>query len=92
MTPGKIEGATATLGAPDGWDAGKFGECEPLQVREAECPETGSYGWQSAWYPNEEEKAAIAAGAPVVLTVWGKGHPPVGLHVEPQATAGQVSS
>lgn len=84
MNPGKIAGATRTLGAPEGWNAEKFGDCEPLEVREAECPETGSYGLQSAWYPNEQEKAAITAGAPVVLTVWGKGHPVVGMHVEPQ--------
>ena len=82
MTPAKITGATHALGAPQGWDAGKFGECEPLHVRDADCPESGAYGLQSLWLPNEAERAAIAAGAGVVLTVWGKGHPPVGMHVE----------
>lgn len=36
----------------------------------------------SCWQPTEEERAAIAAGAPVYLHVLGAGHPPVLLATE----------
>lgn len=46
-------------------------ECASLRVlRDAE-------GFTSCWMPSGEERAAIAAGAPVVLKVIGRGHPPV---------------
>lgn len=76
MTPGRIDGATRALGAPDGWDESKDGPCDVLHVRDR-----GGV-MESAWYPSEEEKAAIAAGRPVILTVWGSGHPPVSVNVE----------
>jgi hypothetical protein len=77
MTPGKIDGARVTvLRAPDGWDQEQFGECVDLQVR------LGNGTIESAWYPSDEEKAAIAAGRPVILTIWGGAHPPVSVNVE----------
>ena len=35
------------------------------------------YGFITAWIPTPDELAALNAGAPVYLTVWGNGHPPV---------------
>jgi len=35
----------------------------------------------SSWQPTPAEAAAIAAGAPIYLTVLGQGHPPVMLTV-----------
>ena len=31
----------------------------------------------SAWLPTPDELAALNAGAPVYLFIWGEGHPPV---------------
>lgn len=76
MTPGTIKGATTTLGQPETWDEAEHGRCAALAVRQ------GEYTLESAWVPNEAEKAAIAAGAPVILTIWGMAHPPVSVNVE----------
>lgn len=76
MQPGEIRFATRTLGAPEGWDAEKNGECATLPIRDR----NGTM--QSAWYPSIEEIAMMIAGRPVILTVWGSAHPPVSLHVE----------
>jgi hypothetical protein len=35
----------------------------------------------SFWLPTDEERAKLAAGAYVELTVWGQGTPPVALRV-----------
>ena len=44
----------------------------------------------SVWQLNDEERAAIAAGANIYLNVWGTGHPPVAIGVtdEPIGKAG----
>jgi len=34
-------------------------------------------GFISAWLPTPDELAALNAGAPVYLFIWGEGHPPV---------------
>lgn len=39
------------------------------------------HGHQSVWVPSDEERAALAAGANVVLEVWATPHPPVSLAV-----------
>jgi hypothetical protein len=75
MTPGKIEGATVNLGAPRDWSVEQRGACDPLWIRERDGT------MESAWYPSDEEKRLIAEGRPVVLSVWGTGHPPVSLNV-----------
>jgi hypothetical protein len=80
MIPGRIEGANATLGAPDGWDKGQNGACVTLSIR-ADPAESGALLMHSVWFPTPEEMAAIAAGAPVTLCVCGTGHPPVMLGV-----------
>lgn len=75
MKPGKIEGATAVLQPPAGWNSVEAGECDVLEIRE-----DGKL-MSSAWYPSPEEIAAIVAGQPVILTVYGNGHPPVSVNV-----------
>lgn len=37
----------------------------------------------SVWDLTDDERAAIAAGGTIELTVWGTGHPPVALGVGP---------
>lgn len=51
-------------------------ECEPLRAYRAQSGPDGAYS-VSRWMPSEEERAAIAAGGPVWLYVFGTGHPPV---------------
>lgn len=75
MIPGRIAGATRTLGPPAEWDREQDGRCGALAIRDADgC-------MASAWFPSPEEIVAIAAGAPIYLWVVGKGHPPVMLTV-----------
>lgn len=51
------------------------GDCDTLQVRDR----AGTM--ESAWYPTAEERAAIMSGRPIMLTVWGRSHPPVSVNV-----------
>lgn len=78
MTPGNIKNATRALGAPEKWDVERDGECNVLYVREVMG---GPPMMQSAWYPTPEELERIARGEPIILTVWGRGHPPVSVDV-----------
>lgn len=80
MNPGRMLFMTRALGAPADWDSEKQGECEVLEIRDRDGV------MESAWYPTDQEKAAIATGRPVILTVWGSTHPPVSLNVEPHPT------
>lgn len=75
MMPGEIRFATRALGAPADWDAEKQGECMTLPIRDRDGT------MQSAWYPSEEEIAALILGKPVILTIWGSAHPPVSVGV-----------
>jgi hypothetical protein len=50
-------------------------ECQPLAIHD-----TGEQ-LISRWEPTPEERRAIAAGAPIWLSVTGRGHPPVNLEV-----------
>lgn len=38
-------------------------------------------GFETTWLPDEREREAVGAGAPILLRVWGAGHPPVSLVV-----------
>lgn len=73
MEIGRIEGATRVLGKSQGY----YG----LPIRDVllndsvNGPDTPAM--QTAWFPTPDELAAINAGAPIVLTVLGRGHPPV---------------
>lgn len=83
MNPVKMADTNLLLGAPVDWDENKNGECVALPVK-AHRDEHQNPIFQSAWEPSEEEKAIIAAGGRIILTVWGQMHPPVGLHIEPK--------
>ncbi len=77
MIPGVVAGATHRLAPPEDWDqTGSRGRCVALMIRRNE-----SGAMTSAWLPTPEKLARIAAGAPVLLTVVGCGHPPVALEV-----------
>lgn len=76
MKPGTIAGATGSLSAPKSWTEQQDGVCEPLTVRRE------GQVLKSAWFPTGDELVALARGAPLVLSVWGNGHPPVALEVE----------
>jgi hypothetical protein len=67
MQINKIPGASRLIGVSQGFRG--------LWLRD----EIGPHGAQmvSSWQPDEAERAAIAAGAPILLTVLGTGHPPV---------------
>lgn len=75
MIVARIAGATATLGAPQQWDAERDGNCRSLPIRVVDgcC--------QSAWEPTPEELLMLNAGGLVVLSIVG-GQPPVMLSVE----------
>lgn len=80
MQPGRIEGATRTLGAPQAWDKSKDGPCGGLPVRD-EVTANGRAAMVSAWFPTPEEMILIAAGAPVTLCIINNQHPPVSIGV-----------
>lgn len=81
MLTGHIANATRILGAPRDWDKKKHGACGGLAIRDERT--TAGDAMTSAWYPNTEELARLAAGAPVYLSVYGGMHPPVSLNVGP---------
>jgi hypothetical protein len=56
-------------------------ECAPLHIQD-----TGAE-LVSMWQPDERERELLGRGAPVVLRVVGRGHPPVGLAVADVLTA-----
>jgi hypothetical protein len=67
-----IEGATRRIGKSQGYKG--------LPLRDEVCPHNGPQ-MVSSWQPTPAEVAAIAAGAPIYLTVLGTAHPPVMLDV-----------
>ena len=80
MIPGRIANATRVLGAPEGWDPEKDGDCGGLAIADVDGVMI------SAWMPLPDELEKLAAGAPIYLQVVGTGHPPVMLFVgEPPA-------
>lgn len=77
MTPTKIVPCTRELGRP----AGTLEEdCSTLQISDVKDPIWGNLQL-SAWVPSDEEREAIANGAPVILSVVGRSHPVVSLFV-----------
>jgi hypothetical protein len=46
-------------------------------------PRTGdeSNGYETTWDPDPGEQKALVNGAPIILRVWGDGHPPISLGV-----------
>lgn len=80
MTPGEIGFATRVLGKPEGWDGSQGVTCLSLAIRDA-VDVAGNPVMQSKWVPSREERAAIAAGGDVIVTVWGTMHPPIDVEV-----------
>lgn len=42
---------------------------------------TQTDGYETTWQPDPGEQAALANGAPILLRLWGHGHPPVNVAV-----------
>lgn len=78
MKPVDIPNANRRLGAPKDWDTARNGPCETLAMYDS-----GDF-FQSAWLPDARELACLNEGAPAVLTVWGRMHPPVEVNVMPK--------
>jgi hypothetical protein len=73
MQIGRISGCTRTIGKSQGYLG------LPLRDVVLDCSVGGDEtpAMQTAWFPTPDELAAINAGAPIILTVIGTGHPPV---------------
>lgn len=74
MKPVRIKGATGVLGPPAGWDHATAPVVD-LYVRQDVY--FGRPTVASAWQPSEEDIANILAGEPIILRIFGTGHPPV---------------
>ena len=68
MMINSILGCTRRLGKAQGYLG--------LPIRDVVFAD-GSPAMQSSWQPTPAEVAAIAAGAPLILSVLGAAHPPV---------------
>lgn len=73
MIPGAIEGANCILRG----DGDRVRDLHALRVDEDNT-------FVTAWYPTPDELKALNAGEPVMLFVYGTGHPPVMLGVRSQ--------
>lgn len=69
----------AVLGAPAGWDQEQL-PCGALPITRTLVD--GKPAVVSYWLPSEEELAALNAGRPVALWVFGLTMPPVAVEVE----------
>lgn len=56
-------------------------ECQPLAITRVTYSNGMPAVW-SFWNPSPAERAAIAAGAPVRFSCWGRTHPPVHIGVD----------
>lgn len=77
MQIGMIEGHTRIIGKSQGYLG------LPLRDVILESTVTGpeTPAMETAWLPTPREIEAINAGAPIILTIIGEGHPPVMLSV-----------
>lgn len=66
---------TRRFTAPANWNADRDGPCRTLEI----CDHEGFM--ISAWAPSTEERARIAAGAPLFLHIQGYTHPVVAMAV-----------
>jgi hypothetical protein len=76
MQIGRIQGFTRVVGKKQGYPG--------LPVRdvviESNVAGPGTRAMETAWLPMPNELAALNAGAPIVLRVYGTVHPPVLLY------------
>lgn len=63
----------------------------PPGVGDLHCDRIAAGIIQSAWRPSPEERAAIAEGAAVLLTIWAEPIPPVSLGVVVDGGIGEDS-
>ena len=78
MRPTQHSSNNDVLGAPPGVSIDR---CKALPITRV-LFDSGMPAVWSYWEPSPEERAAIAAGAPVRLSCWGTVHPPVSLGVD----------
>lgn len=78
MRPTQHPSNNDVLGAPLGVP---IDECKALPITRVRYDNGMPAVW-SFWQPSDAERAAIAAGAPVMLSCWGMTHPPVALGVD----------
>jgi len=78
VNPTTIPGANRVFQPPRDWDVERQGPCEPLPVLDS-----GEF-FQSAWMPEPAELECMRAGAPVIITIWGRNLPPHGVNVMPK--------
>lgn len=76
MEIARIEGKTRTLGESQGYRGLHIRDENQFSAMIGEVPVM-----VSEWVPNEDERAAIAAGSSIFLHVQGTQHPPVLLEV-----------
>lgn len=79
MIPGRIQNATRTLNAPRDWDGVSELPVGALPILDYVAQDVPAMA--SAWLPTPEELTALAAGAPVILSIVGRSHPIVGVGV-----------
>lgn len=79
MIPARILGFTRFLGAPKNWPESET--CVGLAITDIKT-EIGNV-MQSAWEPTPDELDRLNAGAKVILSICGTGHPAVMLSVGP---------
>jgi hypothetical protein len=70
------------FGAPPDWDHSKTA-CGTLPVTLTEI--NGQPAIVSFWMPDQAELAALLRGKPVMLSVFGRGHPVVSVGVEAES-------
>lgn len=77
MQIGMIEGHTRIIGKSQGYLG--------LPLRDVIVADTvngpRTPAMETAWIPTPSEIAAIVAGAPIILRILGRGHPPVAIYV-----------
>ena len=76
MMPMMITPCTRNLGRPDGT---LEEDCSSLPISDDHDPIWGNV-MRSAWMPTDDEREAIANGAPIILQIVGKSHPVVCLY------------
>ena len=76
MNPIPIIGCTRRMVSPTGMED----ECGTLEIEDHHDPIWGNQ-MRSAWMPTDEEREAIASGAPVILSIVGRSHPVVAVYV-----------
>lgn len=80
MEPREFEGQSRILNAPAGWNEREPIKCGMLPIRDTKVD--GIPCMQSMWKPDADELKHILAGGHIVLTIYGRGHPPVWVGVE----------